>query len=332
MISLPSDVVHKIAWCEKLHDQIRRGCDEYAASSPASVEVFADPELNAPYAQTGPTFWQLKTMIHSSPPLDLAFLVGDFIQNLRSALDYFAHALVTTSGGRPPTRGAKTSFPVVPTRDNPLKRIRVEGCISDSINELVEFMQPFNDDPPEQHPLFRINFLANEYKHRELRFSSSVIGYPSYFAIADRREKPFTGVAMPNLRYMTDGDRLDPLMGVFPKGVLPEGFGEFVIKLSLDLGRIPITEVCAELEFYMRYVTDFLIPTFREHFQTPWRDDLFTLKDVPVPARLSDVESVDEVIMGFEKFHLKHFGAIGDSEVKLLPLIKGLNSEELRGW
>lgn len=329
MIELPDDIVHKIQWCEKLLEDISEMIYEFGMSEPNAVEAFVDPELNSARPKDGLTIWQLRTISSKKPPVKLSLLVGDFIQNLRSSLDYLARALVVTTGGTPVDKGAGTSYPVI--MKNPRKTISIAGCDDERVSSLLEGTQPYQIEDPSVHPLARLNFLANEYKHRELRISVGLAGYPSYFALVDRSSKPYKGVAIANMRFMGDNDVLDPLMYPFSEGVIPEAIGEFRPLLTLDTSYTPILDVWEELNFYLAVVRHEIIPSYSGFFDGLWPEELERAM-LPNPFYQDRVPSAETLIRGVTSFYRRNFGEFGESEVKIMPMHKGLNTEEIRGW
>jgi len=329
MTQLPDDIVHKIQWCEKLLNDIADMVQEFADNSPTSLVAFADPNLNSNRPDDGMTLWQLKTVSTCKPPAHLTMLVGDFVQNLRSSLDYLARAVVIATGGTPVDKGAGTSYPIL--LKAPKKAISITGCDHELVSFLLEGTQPYRIREPMSHPLARLNFLANEYKHRELRIAVGLAAFPSFFALADRSCKPFRGVAIANMRFMSHDDVLDPLMYPFTKGVVPEAIGEFVPLLTLDTSYTPIVSVWEELNFYLAVVRHEIIPSYRGFFDGVWPEELRPAI-LPQPYYPARVSNVDVMINGMKTFYRENFGEFGDSEVKVMPMYEGLNTEEGRGW
>jgi hypothetical protein len=108
-------------------------------------------------------------------PLRMGVLVGDFVHNLRSALDHFIWQLVAFSGGNP---GRSNQFPIYTSEADFLRDVeeRVEdrgpgplaGLGEDTPGwAFVKGFQPYHrGDRAATHPLTRLNRLSNEDKHR----------------------------------------------------------------------------------------------------------------------------------------------------------------------
>jgi hypothetical protein len=102
--------------------------------------------------------------IDASVPL----AVGDFIQNLRSTLDYLVWELVEARHNKP---GINNAFPIKETPDlfgEELKRGRLRGTHADVVTE-IERLQPYHfGDEWRDSVLFVIDQLCNLNKHRRI--------------------------------------------------------------------------------------------------------------------------------------------------------------------
>ena len=143
-------------------DEHRLAFDElfiqHMLSEPYSIELEFDPG----------TGWHIfRWRVAEEPPLeDLALIFGDILGNLRAALDYAVWQLVLAGGERP---GRKTSFPVVRrARDWPVQGSAALKGVPDEYAALIEEIQPFHSDRPDDHPLMLLEELNNVNKHRFL--------------------------------------------------------------------------------------------------------------------------------------------------------------------
>lgn len=139
------------------------------------ITRFLDPEgPNKPYGsvlkkdeKTGKRF--LCASVRRPPPPHLSLLIGDFLHNVRSALDHLAWKL----GGDPPPNEKASEFPIFWSRDlfrsNPRGRSGYEKIcgVEPRAQAVIEDMQPFNGgDDPKLHPLWTLHALSTEDKHR----------------------------------------------------------------------------------------------------------------------------------------------------------------------
>ena len=107
-----------------------------------------------------------------TPPLDLGLIVGDYIHNLRSALD---HAICELSLVTDPSSACtKTAFPVCSTEHCWRTALGRElALVSAQAQYQIHLIQPLNwrDRAPyghRTHPMWELNELWNLDKHRSL--------------------------------------------------------------------------------------------------------------------------------------------------------------------
>lgn len=118
----------------------------------------------------------VRMTINRPPPIRLALICGDFIQNLRAALDHLASGLVTrpTRKTQFPIFGKQSKFneqvlaPAQQGRDGYLTGLDLE---SEAFKRIVSY-QPFNRSRHQadlgNHPLYQLAELSNEDKHRTI--------------------------------------------------------------------------------------------------------------------------------------------------------------------
>jgi hypothetical protein len=110
-------------------------------------------------------------------PMELSLIVGDFVQNLRSALDHLVWQLVIANGRKP--KG--NSFPIFDERPGPGTREQrswdkaIKG-LSDDMVEFIERCQPYMSDGP--HLLMGLRNLSNQDKHRVIVDSHAAVRKP----------------------------------------------------------------------------------------------------------------------------------------------------------
>ena len=323
MIALPSDLEHKITWCERLLQELDRELIAFAATSSVEPEAYVDNYLEIPDTADGRKWWHLRMRIKEQPDPHLALLAGDFVQNLRGALDYLAHALVKTTGGSASSGMGGTTFPILKKRKTTLPSLK--GCSSEAVSKIVDQFQPYQLDDPSKHPLSLLNELNNMYKHRSIKLVVGLAGFPANYALIDTSTKPFEGVVQPVLRHMTDMDRLDPVMYPFRPGIVPTVIGDFTVVTTLHPSVHPLASVVEDLDYYLRYVRDYLIPSFKPFFDEPWPEEYFKLSsEVPRPYKRK-LPTVDEIVDSASKFFL--MVTQGDPEehnVIIMELVPGL--------
>lgn len=155
---LPSSI-QKLLRAKRLHEELEGLYYTYLQSKPYDLAATADPSVPGYRVTTN----------HAPPPMELALIFGDFVHNLRSALDHHARALVIGGGGIPNDGPGGTMFPVVEKKtQQPLALKATTGGALPSDLILIESVQPYNSTTPKQHPLSRLSLLDNIDKHRHI--------------------------------------------------------------------------------------------------------------------------------------------------------------------
>ena len=154
-------VVAKLVRGRDLLDEIDALALEYMVGHPATFDVVPDPTSN---------FYTVTAHVEP-PPLRLAVLFGDALHNMRSALDHLARLMVIANGGTPLDRppGA-TMFPI--HLQEPKRPITINPGIGEKARGVLTSLQPYHQDQPQDHPLWRLSELNNIDKHRLLHVTS----------------------------------------------------------------------------------------------------------------------------------------------------------------
>lgn len=120
----------------------------------------------------------------SFPQARWSVLIGDFIHNLRSALDLLANQLVKAADNEPITEGRssdRTQFPILNIRPDANRKKKgkavIRGGVSESAAAIVDALQPYTWDDPTLHPLAIIREMSNKDKHRQVNVFLSFIPF-----------------------------------------------------------------------------------------------------------------------------------------------------------
>jgi hypothetical protein len=121
----------------------------------------------------------------------LTVIAGDYIHNLRSALDYLVTVLVDASEATLVTRH---QFPIFTSADDYTSKVgtsteaNAKGPLQGITHglELIESVQPYKLNHPERHPLAHIQRFSNTDKHRQT------------LVLSERMEKPSLTVSFLN--------------------------------------------------------------------------------------------------------------------------------------
>lgn len=158
----------KIDWAEKHRGAINAEVAQYFQNSAGLIVAEVDAGLYGGVRGTyGPG-------IPESVPL----MIGDCLQNLRSALDYLVWELCLAANAEP---GKDNAFPVCKSAEafkDSLKRKRLKGVPQDAI-AAIERLQPYHSGAAcELHRLAVLDDLTNINKHRRIlltRLEASVL-------------------------------------------------------------------------------------------------------------------------------------------------------------
>lgn len=114
-------------------------------------------------------FIRIKAKIRKELPLRLSIVAGDCIHNLRTILDNIIWQLGDLNG-LPKGRLDKIGFPLRMSPDEFSKELESLKGLPQSVIDLIESLQPYQPyngrDDPKLHPLYILNRLWNEDKHR----------------------------------------------------------------------------------------------------------------------------------------------------------------------
>jgi hypothetical protein len=97
-----------------------------------------------------------------------SLIVGDFVQNLRAALDHFVCQLIYDAGGEPSRQNGFPIFPKRPSRGRAQDywEAQVAGLDDDAV-AFIEACQPYHhEEGPSNHLFFALRELSNDDKHR----------------------------------------------------------------------------------------------------------------------------------------------------------------------
>ncbi len=138
-----------------LHDELPRFVDE----KPHRFVGYIDPQASR---------YSIRVGIEKDPPLLWSIIVGDFVHNIRSALDHLLCQLVILSGVTPDNGHQFPIFTSEPTGGKPLATWnRMTKGLRSDILDAVKKVQPYTSgDRAKENALALLNGLSNEDKHR----------------------------------------------------------------------------------------------------------------------------------------------------------------------
>jgi hypothetical protein len=209
---------------------------------------------------------------------DLPTIFGDYLTNMRAALDHLAFQLVQLDKG---VATERTRFPICPTwrfhENGQRKLLRLEGVRSRSILDLVETVQPRTVNPnwPEMDQLGLLNELVNTDKHRLLIPTIHGINWNEAWWVG----APENVISLAPLKEGDEVARFD----FSREEPHPDFDPHLTVHVGIDDGGVQfergLLDVCEGIYGYVRYIVFakfrplFGLPAHEtgEHsFETPW--------------------------------------------------------------
>lgn len=113
--------------------------------------------------------FRVRVESNERPPSDLSLVVGDFVQNLRAALDHLVCSIIEAQGGSPTTSSCFPIFttdPAISQRSQNRWARQLQGIDEDTV-ELIKHVQPYRrGSDAHRDALACLQALSNEDKHR----------------------------------------------------------------------------------------------------------------------------------------------------------------------
>jgi len=214
--------------------------------------------------------------IQPKPPLELSVVIGDFLFDVRSALDHLIWQLVIHNRGSPTSRNM---FPITsaPAQLNAAvaKRRRLEG-VSPKTCAIIESLQPYHTG---NEALGRLDALHNADKHRTLNLTTvvadnaslsfSTSGHPVLSMLIGNEElrdgAVFGGIGIP----LNDPEFTREFPEVIPRVSEAEVRGEASLFVAFDEAEVDSLEdfrVDSTLQNILEFVRNKVILTFEPLF------------------------------------------------------------------
>ncbi|PXA77639.1 hypothetical protein DCC26_08090 [Auritidibacter sp. NML120779] len=167
-IQLPREIDIVQARLQRCQDHIasfRSTWDKHLASRPHSVGMDIDEEGNG----------RLFLIRHKEPPLILSLFLGEFLYELRAALDNALYAVaIIDSGDNPPPKAEQLEWPICQSEEAWKRhRSRRLSALSKELQDDLYAIQPFNAEAPDWNCLAILNDMARLDRHRAVHFITS---------------------------------------------------------------------------------------------------------------------------------------------------------------
>lgn len=153
------------------------------------------PYSLTPKANSDFTRWALVISVQATADLlRWTLIIGDAINNLRSALDHLTYAIAAhESGSNPPPDEKRLAFPICDTPGEFKDATRRIKSLSLDVRTAIESVQPYNRPHPTLPALLSIlRDFNNTDKHKLLRlaYAATSMGEVSFTYKASRSEQP----------------------------------------------------------------------------------------------------------------------------------------------
>lgn len=197
-----------------------------------------------------------------APPASISIIMGDVVQNLRSALDYLVWELVLANHQTP---GESNAFPICRSEKEfmgELGRNRLAGVNPDVIAEVARLQPYFNGADVDKSFLWTLHHFANINKHRRILLTRLKTAPIPPGLITTQDAHGFTH-AMVNPPPANIDAQIGPVPVVDGKVQMHPAFIGYVV---FDEGPPKGYEVWALLEAISRFIPEFMLPRFERFF------------------------------------------------------------------
>lgn len=197
-VSRPEGVDAKIERAKRHLAVVKREVRAYEGSHPEYTEAALNPTLPG---------YDLYSKV-SPPSIGLSVKIGDFLFNLRSALDHLARGLVEAEGNNPVDVGGRpTAFPILTKKPNSLD---ISGGVDPNALSIVERIQPYSRPGGKYWlaELWTLNELNNIDKHRTLHFPTVTYAGPGAQVVVIEPGPPLSRSVAVILGRVENGEKL----------------------------------------------------------------------------------------------------------------------------
>jgi hypothetical protein len=151
--------------CTELFDAFRVTWEEHLATGPHQVSVEVDDA----------GWGRIVFTRHREPPAQLSLILGEFLYELRAALDNTLYAVaIIDSAQNPPPKASALEWPICADKQSwEAHRGRRLDALSTELQEALHAIQPFQAEFPRWNCLRILNDMARVDRHRAVHFVTS---------------------------------------------------------------------------------------------------------------------------------------------------------------
>lgn len=159
-------------------ERMRRAKTHREAASQEWSAWLTDYEPYGPWLyEEGDGDWTLSIRQFSPPPPSIAIELGEWLYNLRAALDYTVYAVaIFNAKSDPPPNEAVLQWPICNTEASFRQNYYRIKPLSDKHRAWIEEAQPYaNDSEPMHAAIYWVNHLSRIDRHRQLQVVGAYI-------------------------------------------------------------------------------------------------------------------------------------------------------------
>jgi hypothetical protein len=244
---LPQSVQCKLFRAKEHLDELNAETKRYFQSRPARV---VRQQEGSPDEFIG------KIVADAPVPKRISLIIGDFLQNLRSSLDYLVWELVLAAKNAPDD---KNMFPICTTPEafrGQVSRHRLDGVSPDAVAE-IDALQPYHDGADAKwNVLFVVDDLCNINKHRHI-VTTSLYGThaPDDFVTQEINGQLYGNTSFESI--LKQGTKIGPfpmIDGPYGRGPRVDVPPNLIAFIAFDEGAAQNVEVGHALGIFMGFV------------------------------------------------------------------------------
>jgi hypothetical protein len=253
-MAVPDPIIYKIIRAQEHLQALESDMGQYFKENPAKV---VRQHEGSPDEYIG------RVVAGRAIPMRLQLILGDFLQNLRSSLDYLVWELVLAAKNTP---GVSNMFPICSTldkfKDAAFGRKRLNG-VPDIAKTVIECLQPYNRGDFEKSVLWVLDDLCNINKHRRVpltRWSGGIAPDGTETKTIDGQSFIHTDLAA-----IADNTKIGPFPMIDGRVKMPMNLN-IVAFIAFDEGPAKGMEITTVMRGMLEYIHLSVLPLFNEFF------------------------------------------------------------------
>ena len=252
-MTVPDSVLCKIIRADEHLQSFAADITEYFEQHPAKV---------VRQNEGSPDEYIAKVIVDKPIPVRLPLILGDYLQNLRSSLDYLVWELVLAAKNTPTK---DNMFPICSTRDRfdqAITRRRLDG-VPKPAQAVIECLQPYNCGDFEKSLLWIADDFCNINKHRRIlltRLHSGAAPEGTKTRVIDGKNWTYTDLAA-----VASNTKIGPFPIIGGTVKMPMNL-HIISFIAFDEGAAKGVEITTVMRGMRDYIRASVLPLFNEFF------------------------------------------------------------------